>query len=120
MKNNIIAAGVAVLFVLSLVLLTDPFMLWMPAQAQMLALLCVAVLAGAWAGFVLYERPRDERDAVNTMHAGRLAYLSGVGVLTLALVVQGLSHHIDQWITFALCAMVLVKLGVRLYTDHYR
>ena len=120
MKNNFFTIGVAVAFVLLLGLLSDPFMLWMPAPAQMAALLGAAVLACIWVGFVLYERARDEREAIHTMHAGRVAYLAGVSVLTLALVVQGLAHNIDQWVSFALAVMVLAKLMAHLYSEQYR
>src|SRR4051812_17540182 len=119
MKNNFLTIGVGAAFIILLGLLTDPFMLWMTPPAQMTVLLCAATLAGIWAGFVLYERAHDEREAVHAMYAGRAAYLAGVAVLTLALVVQGLSHHIDQWIPLALGVMVLCKLGAHLYSQKY-
>lgn len=103
-----------------LTLLSDPFMLWMPAEAQMAALLGAAVLACVWAGFVMYERSHDEREALHKMHAGRIAYLSGIAVLTVALIVQGFNHAIDPWISAALGAMVVSKLMARFYTERYR
>lgn len=120
MKNNIVTIGVAGVFVALLALLSDPFMLWMPAPAQMAALLGAAALACIWAGFVLREKALDEREALHAMRAGRAGYLAGVSVLTAALVSQGLSHHIDQWIPLALGVMVLVRLSVRLYSEAYR
>ena len=120
MANKIFHIGIAVVLVGLLVLLNDPFMLWMPAPAQMAALLGVAVMVCVWAGFVMYERTHDERDAIHRMNAGRMAYLSGVAVLTGALVVQGFVHDIDPWISIALGVMVLVKLGSRLYFDKYQ
>lgn len=120
MKNNLVAIAAAAVFVVLLGLLTDPFMLWMPPPAQMTVLLCAAALACVLVGFVLYERSRDEREAAHAMFAGRVAYLSGIASLTLALVVQGLSHHIDQWVPISLGIMVLAKLGARLYSERYR
>lgn len=120
MANKLFHILTAIIFVGLLVLLSDPFMLWMPPQAQMLALLAVAVLACVWAGFVMYERAHDEREVVHKMHAGRVAYLSGVAVLTLALVVQGLAHAIDPWVSAALAVMVVSKLVSRLYTEYYQ
>lgn len=111
--------GTAVVLVGCLLLLSDPFMLWMPAQAQMLALLGVAVFACVWAGFILYERAQDEREALHTMHAGRVAYLSGITVLTFALVVQGFAHDIDPWVSAALATMVISKLIARIYIEQY-
>lgn len=121
MKSNTLQIGFALILVGLLVLLSDPFMLWMPPMVAMVALLSLAVLMCAWLGFVMKEQAQDEREALNRMHAGRVAYLSGAGVLTLALVVQGfVEHHIDPWIAGALGAMVLAKLAARAYFDTYR
>jgi len=118
MQNKIFHIGVALVLVALLVLLTDPFMYWMPAPAQMLVLLGATVLAAFWAGFVMQERASDEREAVHTMYAGRVAYLSGIATLTLALIVQGLNHALDPWIPLALGVMVVSKLAARLYVEY--
>ena len=120
MTNKIFHIGTAVALLGLLTLLSDPFMLWMPAPAQMAVLLGAAVFACVWAGFVMYERTNDERDALHRMNAGRMAYLSGIAVLTLALVVQGFAHDIDPWVSIALGVMVLVKLSSRFYSDKYQ
>ncbi len=114
---NIISA----LFLVALLLcVTDPFMVFMPAPMQMLALVCAAALACVWAGFVMLEETHDERELLHKLHAGRIAYLSGIAVLTVALVVQGIAHDIDPFIPLALGTMVLSKLGTRLYFEWYR
>ncbi|MCR4281251.1 MAG: hypothetical protein NUV88_02895 [Candidatus Kaiserbacteria bacterium] len=120
MANKLFHISTAVVLVVLLVLLTDPFMLWMPAQAQTAVLLGAAILACLWAGFVMYESANDEREMLHKMHAGRVAYLSGIAVLTLALIFQGLAHDIDPWVSSALAAMVISKLVARLYLEHYR
>lgn len=120
MENKFFHIGTAGILVALLLLLSDPFMLWMPAEAQMAALLCAAVLVAVWAGFVMYEKSDDEREFVHKMHAGRTAYLSGIAALALALVVQGFTHTIDPWISFALAVMVVSKLATRLYADRYQ
>ena len=120
MANKLLYLFIAVVLVVLLVLLSDPFMLWMPAPAQMVILLAIAVLVCVWSGFVMYEHTSDERDALHRMNAARMAYLSGLGVLTTALVVQGLAHDIDVWISITLGVMVLVKLGSRFYSDKYQ
>jgi len=119
MANKFFSIGIAVILVALLTLLSDPFMLWMPAQAQMAALLGAAVLAGVWSGFVMYERSNDERETLHKMHAGRVAYLSGIAVLTCALIVQGFAHAIDPWISVALGVMVISKLFARFYSERY-
>lgn len=117
MKNNMTQLSIALALVLCLGLLIDPFMLWMPDMMEMTLLLCTTVLLCIWIGFVMREKARDERELMHRMHAGRIAYLSGVGVLTLALVVQGLAHTLDPWIAVALSVMVLAKLGAHFYAD---
>jgi hypothetical protein len=120
MKNKTTHISIAVLLILCLTLLSDPFMLWMPIGAQMAALLGAAVLLAIWAGFVMYERAPDEREAVHRMNAGRMAYLSGIVLLTIALVTQGLAHDIDPWISVTLGTMVLVKLLSRFYSERFQ
>jgi uncharacterized membrane protein (DUF441 family) len=119
-NNKIIHISIAVLLIVFLTLLSDPFMLWMPMGAQMAVLLGSAVLGAVWSGFVMYERAPDERDAIHRMNAGRMAYLSGIVILTVALVTQGLAHDIDPWISVALGTMVLVKLFSRFYSERYQ
>ena len=120
MKNKTIQISIAILLIVCLTLLSDPFMLWMPMGAQMAALLGAAVLLAIWAGFVMYERAPDEREAVHRMNAGRMAYLSGIVLLTIALVTQGLAHDIDPWISVTLGTMVLVKLLSRFYSERFQ
>ena len=120
MQNKLSYISTAALLALLLVLLSDPFMLWMPMGAQLVVLLAAAVLACVWSGFILYERASDEREALHAMHAARIAYLSGIAVLTLALLLQGLAHAIDPWIPLALGVMVIAKLVARLYSDIHR
>lgn len=117
MANKAFHISVAIVLLGLLLFLTDPFMYWMPEPAQMLVLLGATALAALWAGFVMQERSSDEREAVNAMYAGRVAYLSGIAVLTLALVVEGLAHDIDPWIPFALGVMVISKLAARMYVE---
>jgi hypothetical protein len=87
---------------------------------QLFALLGAAVVACVWVGFVMYEQAHDEREALHKMHAGRIAYLSGIAVLTVALMVQGFAHDIDPWISIALGVMVIAKLGARFYSEEYQ
>lgn len=120
MENKLFSVSVAVVLVGLLVLLSDPFMVWMPMGAQLAVLIAAAAVTCAWAGFVMYERAHDEREMTHKMHSGRVAYLSGLAVLTIALVVQGFAHSIDPWIPTALGVMVVSKLVARLYAERYR
>lgn len=120
MKNNTIQIVTVVVFVILLGLLSDPFMLFMPPMAAMIALLCSVLLLCVWSGFILYEKVTDEREIMHRMYAGRIAYLSGLGVLTLALLVQGLAHDIDPWVAGTLAVMVVSKLAAHIYFDRFK
>jgi fatty acid desaturase len=97
MVNKLFHIATAVVLVGLLTLLSNPFMLWMPMGVQLLMLLGAAVFACIWVGFIMYEQAHDEREVLHKMHAGRIAYLSGIAVLTTAIVVQGFAHTIDLW-----------------------
>ena len=120
MKDNAIQVVVAFVLVVLLLALADLIPFWMPDMAQMLVLLGACSLLLVWAGFVMYEKSGDEREMVHRMEAGRVAYLSGIGTLTFALIIQGLSHAIDPWIAVTIGVMVVSKLGTRLFVDTYR
>ncbi len=111
-------ALVAVLLIL-LGALTDPFMYWMPSMPQMLALSLACACLAALIGLGLRETAADERDAEHRMFAGRVAYLGGVGALSIALLMQGLAHIIDPWIPITLAIMVVLKISARWYADRF-
>lgn len=120
MKSNLINIFLAVVLVVLLVLLTDPFMFFMPSMVAMTVLFIAVVIIGVWTGFIVREEARDEREAINRMHSGRVAYLSGLAILTLALIVQGFQHHVDPWVAAALGVMVVSKMLARFYFDTYK
>lgn len=121
MKNNTIHVALALILIALLILLSDPFMFWMPPVAVLCALLAVAVVVCLWVGFVMKESAQDEREALHRMNAGRVAYLSGTAVLTVAVLVQGFTlHTVDPWVALALIAMVVSKLVARMYFERYQ
>ena len=120
MKNNIIHIFLAIALPGLLFMLTDPFMFWMPSMVAMTVLFIAVVFLGIWTGFIMKEQANDERELQHRMHSGRIAYLSGLFVLTVGLVVQGFSHHVDPWIAGALWIMVISKLIARLYFEKFK
>ncbi len=120
MKNNSIQIAIAVILTVLLLALGDLFPFWMPTMNEMAILLVITLLLIVWAGFIMKENAHDEREVLHKMHAGRFAYLSGIGVLTVALVSQGIAHTIDPWITVALIVMVITKIGARIYSEKYK
>ncbi|MFM2424047.1 MAG: hypothetical protein RLZZ70_436 [Candidatus Parcubacteria bacterium] len=119
MKNNkiIIHSAVAVLISFFALALADLIPFWMPMMGEMVALVVVTVLLLVWMGFVMFEHTHDEREAVLKYQSGRLAYLAGLSMLLVALLVQGFSHTIDPWIPLTLATMVIVKQLSRLYLE---
>lgn len=117
MNKSFLQIAVAGLLAFFLLVLADLVPFWMPMMGELMALLLVVVLLLIWAGFVLKEVAHDEREVLLKMKSGRVAYLSGLGVLTLGLIVQGLNEMIDPWIAIALAVMVVSKLLTRFYLE---
>ena len=117
MNKNYLHSGVAIVLAFFLLTLADLVPFWMPMMGEMTALLLVVILLLVWAGFVMQETAHDEREVLLKMKSGRVAYLSGLGVLMVALVVQGFAHAIDPWIAVALVVMVVAKLFTRHYEE---
>jgi cobalamin synthase len=107
---------VAVLLLLLLFIL-NPLHWWMPTMLQMIVLVGILVVFTLFATFVLNERAHDEREGLHRMVAGRMAFLAGAGVLTIAVVIQELFGKLDAWLVLALVVMILVKIGASLYTN---
>lgn len=103
--------------VISLLLLTDPFMVLMPDMLQMIVLALAAALICAWSGLVIQEKNGDEREIAHRAYAARAAYLSGVCVLTLGLIYQGITHTLDIWIPLTLGTMLTAKLFARYWVE---
>lgn len=120
MANNLFQAFIGGLIIMLLISLSDPFMVVMPTPMLMPALLLATVLVCVFAGFVLRERTGDERETLHRLAAGRVAYLAGLFVLTIGLIVEGLGHHVDFWLAIGLGTMIIAKLGARVYSDLYK
>jgi cobalamin synthase len=121
MKNNnavpikeTVAAAVLVVVLLALV---NPFSWWMPSM-MLAGLLVISLVAfGLFAAFIVKEKTVDEREEQHKVLAGRVAFITGTAVLTVAIVVQSLHHAVDPWLYVAFVAMVVSKLLARAYTD---
>lgn len=120
MKNSYLHIASALILVVLLFIVTDVFMIWMPSMLSTILLLTAAVLLSVWVGLVHHEQAHDEREALHRMYAGRIAYLSGIIVLSVALLVQGLMGDVNVWIASALGVMVLSKSLARIFLDTYR
>ena len=119
MKNNYFKQIIlSLLLVAFATLLVNPFMFWMPNMFTMMTLILFAVIFFAFAGLIWKESSGDEREDLHKLMAGRIAYLTGSGVIVIAIIVQGWQHMLDPWLVTALTAMVLAKVIALAYRDH--
>lgn len=93
--------------------------LTMPQTVDAMFVVGIIITFLFFVAFIFKESSSDERESAHILKASRISYLVGVGVLTLALIVQTLMHSIDVWIIYAVVAMILSKLISRIYS-HYR
>lgn len=118
MKNKFITeVSISTVLIILLVMLLDPFMILMPSAAQMTTLVFALVIFVSFATFVWREKPKDEREQLHQQIASRFAYLSGAGVLIVAIVFQTINHSLDPWIVIALIVMILAKIIGSLYAS---
>jgi cobalamin synthase len=102
-----------------LTLIINPFHFWMTMPAHIMMLGAVAAAFGALSVFALRENANDEREAAHRSFAGRVAFLSGAGVLVLGIAVQSFQHAVDPWLVGVLIVMILGKITARAYGDRY-
>lgn len=117
MKNNLKETIITVALIVIAILLLNPLHFWMP-DMMVIAMLAVTLgLFGLFASFILRENMVDERDGLHRTLAGRNAFLAGSSILTLGIVTQGYAHAVDPWLVIALIAMIIVKIGTRIWSD---
>ena len=102
--------GVAI--VVALLLLINPWGIWMPSALVLALSMILAFLVIGFAVFIWREWPRDERETFNRLRAGQISYSIGGAVLLAAIMAQSLMHMLDPWLPVALGAMILTKLFV--------
>lgn len=112
--SEIIAALVLVLL---MSLLLNPFSWFMPSPMVMLLILAAVVAFGLFASFVWKEKARDERELLHRTMAGRVAFLSGAAVLVLGIIIEGLNHSVDVWLVLTLAVMIGAKIITAIYTN---
>jgi hypothetical protein len=81
---------------------------------MMLILLILSFIS--FSAFLWREKPADERESLHALLAGRIAYLIGVGILIAGIIVQSTKHNIDPWLIITLCAMVVTKMILIIYS----
>ena len=109
---------VAVVFVLLLVFLANPFSLWMPTTLEYMTVTALVVVATIFAGLVVGEKVRDEREEELRNTSARAGYIAGIVILTLGIAIPILmGEHANPWILTALGAMVIVRFISRMKSE---
>ncbi len=112
--------GSALVFCALALFLINPMRLWMPSMSHMMTIGLATIALAAFIVFVLREGAIDERDDAHRAIAGRMAFLAGSAVLIVGIVTQNARGPVDTWLVSALIAMVLAKLGARVWSMWYR
>ena len=100
-----------------LCLFVEPFGYMPPMVVMPLALIIIIVFV-ILGSFIWYEQAADEREALHSFVAGRIAFLAGTTVLLVGIIKQTLEHQpIDIWVLVTLCVMVIAKLGGHVYSQ---
>lgn len=109
--------GVSGVLVVLLILLLNPFHLWMPQPVHMTMLVVFAVLFILFGAFIFMEKASDEREVFHLNVASRYAYLAGSSILVIGVIVQSLHHELDMWLVLGLGVMILTKITGLIYTE---
>lgn len=100
-----------------LVVLLNPFNILMPEQFEMLCLGLIVLFFIVFVWYLLEERVLDEREELHRFIAGRFAYIAGMSVLVLGIIVQAWMDHLNFWLPLAFGGMLLAKLCGKWYAN---
>lgn len=118
MKNNPTKEiAVSIILIVLTILLLNPLNFWMPDMVVMIMLVLTIVCFALLAVFILKEKVQDEREMVNRMFSGRVAFLVGSFLITIGIMAQALDHSVDKWLVIVFVGMVLSKIIARIYSD---
>ncbi len=118
MKSNFIQeTSVAAILIILLIVLLNPFHMWMPDMMLMSIIVAVLIVFALFASFFLREKVVDERDLSHRMLAARVSFITGTSVLIIGIIIQSFSHAVDVWLVGTLVAMIIAKIITREYSD---
>lgn len=118
MKKSIIKdAMIGVLLVLILCACNIPIL---PGFNTMMIYSSLVIVFAVFAFFMWHEKSEDEREMQHRAFSSRMAFTFGSIVLVFAIVQQGLTtYEVNPWISGALAAMIIGKVGGRIWA-HFR
>ena len=98
-----------------LLFISNPFKMSMKEEVYMISLSLFGIFIIASAILLFKFKVKDERDYLNKIIASRISFIITYIFLSVAIIVQGLSHSIDYWIIYIFSIMVFVQLLVLIY-----
>jgi hypothetical protein len=116
MKHFFGELSVAIAFLALLFVIFNPWNVVMPTYLEVVVLVALMAVFGAFAIFIWRENGGDEREQLHRMFSDRLAFLTGSGILLIGVVVGEWQHQLNQWILFTLAAMVIAKAVGLIYS----
>jgi len=104
-----VTIGIILLFI------SNPFKMSMKGEVYMVSLSLFGIFILVSAILFLKFKVKDERDYLNKMIASRISFIITYLLLSLAIIIQGLSHSLDYWIIYIFSVMLFIKLVVLIY-----
>lgn len=101
---------ISIVFIFLAAALTDMFHGFMPSQFQMMVLAVIVISYAVFSAFIFRERAHDEREEQHLYRSGRVAFLFGICILVVGIVIQTFRHALDPVLVWTLTMMVVVKL----------
>ena len=109
-----------VVFIALLVLLLNPFSIYMPTEMMISIISVVTVLFGLFFMLVFREQGKDERELAHAQFAGRTAFLSAGVIALIGLFWQAFYDTLDPWLVGVVGAMALAKVASLIYAQTRR
>ena len=98
-----------------LLFISNPFKMSMKEEVYMISLSLFGIFILASAILLFKFKVKDERDYLNKMISSRISFIITYLLLSLAIIVQGLSHSLDYWIIYIFSVMIFVQLVALIY-----
>ena len=111
---------IAVALSILLVLVVNPWHLWMPNMLTYAVVGALLILAGLFAGIAFRGIPEDEREELHLFFASKIGYFTGVVVLIVGVSLRLFEGYVDPWLAGALAAMVIGKVVAQAWTKLYK
>jgi len=116
MSNSFLSElSVSVILVILLFLLINPVKFVMPNEVNMLLILGLVISFIIFSAFIFKEKAKDERENLHRYISARFAYLVGMSILVIGIIVQSLNHRLDTWLISTLMSMILAKIAGSIY-----